>query len=432
MQPTGLPCHGPMAAERALVMSVGGDTLAGVAQLAQGQPSGASGGRPLSLDLLWQVGAVCAAVAASGCACPTWLLCCEGAAAGAQACPAGKLPPGLSPLAVHVPCQCLSSALRGALCMQRSRSLPTGGCTAWRPGLAHLHVSQVLQRGQEISRRTWGILRVAVVELRGNTFLASLGAGPRVSAARGMPRWPGGGPPRRRRSLCPALPRSILARQLPSPRGCWPAPPCSLRAFCRTLTPAARVPAGARVFWRPCYRNRGLGLRLPAQRRLLAGPQGKGARPAGLAACGAAAALDQQQVGAGIATADLLCPSRVNLCCLLLAPPSAVQGAHLHPPAGVAGLQPSLLRVCAAAAPRGPLALQPALTYMPRLRDCTRHLPPFLPARCGRTARCCCVRSSARRRASARPRRNCGRRRRCVGLVLVGWVGVCGWVGLER
>lgn len=69
--------------ERALVMSVGGDTLAGVAQLAQGQPSGASGGRPLSLDLLWQV----------------------------------------------------------------------------------------LQRGQEISRRTWGILRVAVVELRGNTFL---------------------------------------------------------------------------------------------------------------------------------------------------------------------------------------------------------------------------------------------------------------------
>lgn len=70
-------------AERALVMSVGGDTLAGVAQLAQGQPTGAAGGRPLSLDLLWQV----------------------------------------------------------------------------------------LQRGQEISKRTWGILRVAVVELRGNTFL---------------------------------------------------------------------------------------------------------------------------------------------------------------------------------------------------------------------------------------------------------------------
>lgn len=45
-----------MAAERALVMSVGGDTLAGVAQLAQGQPTGAAGGRPLSLDLLWQVG----------------------------------------------------------------------------------------------------------------------------------------------------------------------------------------------------------------------------------------------------------------------------------------------------------------------------------------------------------------------------------------
>ena len=36
-------------------MSVGGDTLAGVAQLAQGLPSGAAGGRPLSLDLLWQV-----------------------------------------------------------------------------------------------------------------------------------------------------------------------------------------------------------------------------------------------------------------------------------------------------------------------------------------------------------------------------------------
>lgn len=30
---------------------------------------------------------------------------------------------------------------------------------------------QVLQRGQEISKRTWGILRVAVVELRGATFL---------------------------------------------------------------------------------------------------------------------------------------------------------------------------------------------------------------------------------------------------------------------
>lgn len=31
--------------------------------------------------------------------------------------------------------------------------------------------AQVLQRGQEISRRTWTVLRVAVVELRGNTFM---------------------------------------------------------------------------------------------------------------------------------------------------------------------------------------------------------------------------------------------------------------------
>lgn len=36
-------------------MSVGGDTLTGVAQLAQGLQTGAAGGRPLSLDLLWQV-----------------------------------------------------------------------------------------------------------------------------------------------------------------------------------------------------------------------------------------------------------------------------------------------------------------------------------------------------------------------------------------
>lgn len=42
-------------ADRALVMSVGGDTLTGVAQLAQGLQTGAAGGRPLSLDLLWQV-----------------------------------------------------------------------------------------------------------------------------------------------------------------------------------------------------------------------------------------------------------------------------------------------------------------------------------------------------------------------------------------
>jgi bifunctional DNase/RNase len=73
-------------ADRALVMSVGGDTLTGVAQLAQGLQTGAAGGRPLSLDLLWQV----------------------------------------------------------------------------------------LQRGQEISKRTWNVLRVAVVELRGNTFVGRI------------------------------------------------------------------------------------------------------------------------------------------------------------------------------------------------------------------------------------------------------------------
>ena len=42
-------------AQHGLVMSVGGDTLSGVAQLAQGLSTGAVGGRPLSLDLLWQV-----------------------------------------------------------------------------------------------------------------------------------------------------------------------------------------------------------------------------------------------------------------------------------------------------------------------------------------------------------------------------------------
>lgn len=36
-------------------MSVGGDTLSGVAQLVQGLQTGATGGRPMSLDLLWQV-----------------------------------------------------------------------------------------------------------------------------------------------------------------------------------------------------------------------------------------------------------------------------------------------------------------------------------------------------------------------------------------
>lgn len=40
-------------------MSVGGDTLESVAQLAAGLPTGARGGRPLSLDLLWQVGDPC-------------------------------------------------------------------------------------------------------------------------------------------------------------------------------------------------------------------------------------------------------------------------------------------------------------------------------------------------------------------------------------
>ncbi|KAI3429559.1 hypothetical protein D9Q98_005647 [Chlorella vulgaris] len=69
--------------ERGLIMSVGGDTLESVAQLAAGLPTGARGGRPLSLDLLWQV----------------------------------------------------------------------------------------LERGQEISKRTWAVLRVAVVELRGQTFV---------------------------------------------------------------------------------------------------------------------------------------------------------------------------------------------------------------------------------------------------------------------
>lgn len=81
--------------DRGLVMSVGGDTLAGVAQLAQGLPTGAAGGRPLSLDLLWQV----------------------------------------------------------------------------------------LERGQEISRRTWGILRVAVVELRGNTFVGRVFFGDHATGA---------------------------------------------------------------------------------------------------------------------------------------------------------------------------------------------------------------------------------------------------------
>jgi bifunctional DNase/RNase len=79
-------------------MSVGGDSLTGVAQLAQGLPTGAAGGRPLSLDLLWQV----------------------------------------------------------------------------------------LERGQQVSRRTWGVLRVAVVELRGNTFVGRVFFG---DAATGAVAW---------------------------------------------------------------------------------------------------------------------------------------------------------------------------------------------------------------------------------------------------
>ncbi len=48
-------------------MSVGGDTLTGVAQLAQGLQTGAAGGRPLSLDLLWQVRAAWGSRFAGGC-----------------------------------------------------------------------------------------------------------------------------------------------------------------------------------------------------------------------------------------------------------------------------------------------------------------------------------------------------------------------------
>lgn len=81
-----------------MFMSVGGDTLTGVAQLAQGLPSGAAGGRPLALDLLWQV----------------------------------------------------------------------------------------LERGQQVSRRSWGVLRVAVVELRGNTFVGRVFFG---DAATGAVAW---------------------------------------------------------------------------------------------------------------------------------------------------------------------------------------------------------------------------------------------------
>lgn len=68
--------------ERGLLVAVGGDTMAGIAMLAQGR----AGERPLSLDLLWSV----------------------------------------------------------------------------------------LERGQELSRRDWRVLRVAIVELRGATFIGRL------------------------------------------------------------------------------------------------------------------------------------------------------------------------------------------------------------------------------------------------------------------
>ena len=102
--------------ERALVLAVGGDTLQGVAMLMQGQASE----RPLSLDLLWAI---------------------------------------------------------------LERGQVRGGCGEWG---WHARVGLVLSsstpqphappppHSQEISKTQWRVLRVAIVELRGNTYIGRL------------------------------------------------------------------------------------------------------------------------------------------------------------------------------------------------------------------------------------------------------------------
>ena len=148
-------------------MSVGGDTLAGVAQLAAGLSTGAGvDRRPLSLDLLWQVGGLRYSAVLRQ-------LCCQpGSDVGSLVCLPLHL--GATPALAQPPAAASSSS--------DSSHILTPPCVPAADGLA----PQVLERGQEISRRTWSVLRVAVVELRGATFVGRVFFG---DAASGQVAW---------------------------------------------------------------------------------------------------------------------------------------------------------------------------------------------------------------------------------------------------
>lgn len=141
---------------------------------------------------------------------------------------------------------------------------------------------------------------------------------------------------------CRAVRHACPARALPSAgtrQNCFQFPllalllalfggwPCLLLSWTVFVVICCLWRAGPRVLWRPSHWDRGMGLRLPAKRRLLAGTQGGGARKG----------LSLQWMGflqRPPSSVPCFPPTPDLLLWFCRRWPPAVQSAHLHPSPG--------------------------------------------------------------------------------------------------